>query len=91
MRISKIKVQKILDKLDVDMDILSIDDVIEGIKVELEHGKISKKTNVTDNNLVKTIKIALAHFDECGPDYYIELKKMEKKLKKKWKNESIFY
>ena len=43
MRISKIKVQKILDKLDVDMDILSIDDVIEGIKVELEHGKISKK------------------------------------------------
>jgi hypothetical protein len=53
-------------------------------------GKDQKKTNITDNNLVKTLKIALAHFDECGTDYYIELKKMEKKLKKKWKNQSIF-
>ena len=90
MRISKIKVEKILQKLDVNMEILPIDDVIDGIKVELEHGKRSKKTNITDDNLVKTLKIALAHFDECGPDYYIELKKMEKKLKKKWKEESIF-
>lgn len=90
MRISKVKVKKILEKLDVNMEILSIDDAIEGIKVELEHGKRSKKTNITDNNLVKTLKIALAHFDECGPDYYKELKKMEKKLKKKWKEQSIF-
>lgn len=90
MRISKIKVKKILQKLDVNMEILPIDDVIDGIKVELEHGKRSKKTNITDDNLVKTLKIALAHFDECGPDYYIELKKMEKKLKKKWKEDSIF-
>jgi hypothetical protein len=90
MRISKLKVKKILEKLDVNMDILTIDDVFEGIKVELEHGKKSKKLNVTDNNLIKTLKIALAHFDECGPDYYKELNKMEKKLKKSWKNESIF-
>jgi hypothetical protein len=43
MRISKLKVKKILEKLDVNMEILSIDDVIEGIKVEMEHGKRSKK------------------------------------------------
>jgi len=90
MRISKLKVKKILEKLDVNMDILTVDDVVEGIKVELEHGKKSKKLNITDNNLTKTVKIALAHFDECGPDYYKELNKMEKKLKKSWKNESIF-
>jgi ribosomal protein L24 len=90
MRISKLKVKKNLEKLDVNMEILSIDDVIEGIKVEMEHGKRSKKTNITDNNLIKTLKISLAHFDECGTNYYIELKKMEKKLKKKWKNQSIF-
>ena len=70
MRISKIKVQKILDKLDVDMDILSIDDVIEGIKVELEHGYISPKTNITNDDLLLTLKIALAHFEESGPLYY---------------------
>ncbi len=90
MRISKLKVKKILEKLDVNMDILTVEDVIEGIKVELEHGKKSKKLNVTDNNLTKTLKIALAHFDECGPDYYTELNKMEKKLKKTWKEQSIF-
>ena len=37
--------------------------------VELEHGLINKNTNVTDNDLIKTMKIALAHLNEFS-NYY---------------------
>ena len=51
------------------------DDLIRGYKVELEHGKISPDTNVTDDNPVLTTKIALAHLNEYRDgqpqsDYY---------------------
>lgn len=47
-----------------------------GLKVELEHGAGDAQTNVTDDNLITTGKIALAHLKEI-PDYYTRLKKME--------------
>ena len=90
MRIGKRLVKKMASELDVDLDIISVDDLIEGMKVELEHGYISPRTNVTNNDLLLTLKIALAHFEESGPDYYKELKKLEKKLNRKWKNKTIF-
>lgn len=52
-----------------------------GKKVELEHGTITPCTNVTNNNPVETIKIAMAHLNEI-PDYYTRLDKMEKEGKK---------
>jgi hypothetical protein len=48
-----------------------------GMEVELEHGTVSPLTNVTDDNLLTTGKIALAHLNEY-PDYYTRLLKMEK-------------
>lgn len=48
----------------------------QGLKVELEHGAGDTQTNVTDDNLIMTGKIALAHLKEI-PDYYTRLKKME--------------
>lgn len=90
MRIGKRLVKKMATELDVDLDVVSVDDLIEGMKVELEHGYVSPKTNVTNNDLLLTLKIALAHFEESGPEYYKELKKLEKKLNKKWKNKTIF-
>ena len=53
----------------------------KGFAVELEHGKVSPKTNVTNNNPIKTGKIALAHLLE-SKDYYSQLAKMEKKTKR---------
>ena len=47
-----------------------------GMKVELEHGKRSKKTDITHNDPVKTAKIVLAHLKE-DKKYYSKLKKME--------------
>lgn len=45
-----------------------------GFDEELEHGKRNKKLNVTNNDPVKTLKIALAHLKE-DPRYYSKLKK----------------
>jgi hypothetical protein len=55
--------------LGVDFTKFSIDDLITGINIELEHGNISPLTNVTNNDLELTMKIALAHLNEF-PDYY---------------------
>jgi hypothetical protein len=46
----------------------------KGMQVELEHGLVSPLTNVTDNDALKTAKIALAHLKEFS-DYYDKLEK----------------
>lgn len=48
-----------------------------GLEIELEHGTANPLTNVTNDDLVTTGKIALAHLNEF-PDYYTRLLKMEK-------------
>jgi hypothetical protein len=47
-----------------------------GMEVELEHGRRDPATNVTDDDTLKTAKIALAHLNEL-PDYYDRLAVME--------------
>ena len=71
--------------LGIDFDIFSLEEFLDGLNVELEHGKVNNKTNVTDDDLVKTAKIALAHLNEF-PNYYNKeygIKKFEENLKKK--------
>jgi hypothetical protein len=46
-----------------------------GMAEELEHGKKTKKLNVTNDDPVKTLKIVLAHLQE-DPHYYTKLKKV---------------
>lgn len=61
-----------------------------GMQIELEHGKVNSRTNVTNNNLLMTAKIALAHIIEF-PDYYQRLKIMEQEAEKYWeKNEKPY-
>ena len=47
-----------------------------GMDVELEHGTRDPETNVTDDDVIVTAKIARAHLNEF-PDYYTRLAKME--------------
>lgn len=47
-----------------------------GMEVEFEHGAHDPETNVTDDDLVLTAKIAWAHLKEFA-DYYIRLAVME--------------
>ena len=59
----------------------------KGLEVELEHGMINPATNVTNDDLMTTGKIALAHLNEF-PDYYDRLEKMEKEAEAFWNNKS---
>lgn len=71
--------------LNVNFSKFSKEEFLDGINIELEHGTINPKTNVTDNDLLKTAKIALAHLNEY-PNYYNRdygLKKFEEFLKTK--------
>ena len=54
----------IANKLGITFDKFSIYDFLTGLNIELEHGKINEFTNVTNDNLELTAKIALAHLNE---------------------------
>jgi len=56
-----------------------------GLDVELEHGTVDLKTNVTNGDPLTTGKIALAHLSEF-PDYYTRLDKMEEEAKAFWED-----
>lgn len=74
----------IANKLNIKFNEFSIKDFLTGLNIELEHGKINPKTNVTNDDLEMTAKIALAHLYEY-PNYYNKeygLPKLEEQLKK---------
>lgn len=67
------------EKLGIDWNAspFDVDQFKRGMIVELEHGLVDPETNVTNDDLELTGKIALAHLKEL-PDYYDRLAKMEK-------------
>lgn len=71
--------------LNIKFDKFTPQELLDGINIELEHGTINQKTNVTNNDLITTTKIALAHLNEY-PNYYNKdygLQKFEEFLKQK--------
>lgn len=71
--------------LDVNFDKFTVQEFLDGINIELEHGCVNQETNVTNNDLITTAKIALAHLNEF-PNYYNKeygLKMFEEFLKTK--------
>ncbi|MGN1379038.1 MAG: DUF5661 family protein [Bacilli bacterium] len=66
---NKDEIESVSKMLGIKFDKFSLEDLIAGVNVELEHGLINKSTNVTDNELIMTMKIALAHLNEF-PNYY---------------------
>lgn len=71
--------------LNIKFDKFSIEEFLDGINIELEHGKVDNETNVTNDDLILTSKIALAHLNEF-PNYYNKkygLRKFEDFLKTK--------
>lgn len=74
--------------LGVTFNKYTIEDFLEGLNVELEHGKVNYDTNVTNDDLFMTAKIALAHLNEF-PNYYNKeygIKQFEEFLKTKLKS-----
>ena len=66
-------------ELGVNLTIITPKMLMIGMNVELEHGLVDRKTNVTGDDTLATAKIALAHYTE-GANYYDLLEKMEEKL-----------
>ena len=66
------------ERIGVDWDAspFSLEQFRMGMDVELEHGTRDPQTNVTDDDVIMTAKIARAHLNEF-PDYYTRLAKME--------------
>ena len=73
------------EKLGIKWNKFDVEQFRMGMDVELEHGKINKLTNVTNDDPLLTGKIALAHLNEFS-DYYDRLENMEKEAEKYWDN-----
>lgn len=75
--------REIGDRLGIDWRVIPLEEFRMGLAVELEHGAHDPATDVTNDDLVVTGKIALAHLNEF-PDYYTRLAKMEAEAEEFW-------
>ena len=84
MKITLTQAKCVAIKLHLNLNVVPIDVFRNAMLIELEHGKkYATTTNVTNDNLLLTGKIALAHLIEY-PDYYKRLNKMEIEAEKYW-------
>lgn len=77
--------------LGISFDKYTPEEFLDGINIELEHGTINSKTNVTNDDLIITAKIALAHLNEFS-NYYNEnygLRAFEEFLQSKLENTNL--
>lgn len=81
--VSKAEASKILKIVNAKKMKIPLDDFIQGLEVELEHGTMYEDANITNNHPVLTGKIVLAHLKETM-DYYkrIEVAEIEGDLLK---------
>lgn len=93
MKINNKIAQNLSDMFKINHNVVPFNEWKIGLNIELEHGKrLSKITNVTNDDLPKTAQIVIAHLLE-DPRYYYYLEIMEKQRKtelKKSKKLSIF-
>jgi len=69
--------------IDWATSLFDVEQLRMGMDVELEHGTQDLETNVTDDDVTVTAKIARAHLNEF-PDYYSRLAVMEAEAKTFW-------
>ena len=72
--------RRVGDEVGINWAEVDLEQFRMGLEVELEHGVRNVVTNVTNDDLVLTGKIALAHLLEL-PDYYTRLQRMEEEAR----------
>ena len=82
-RISADEAKQIGTTLGLDWKKVDLEQFRRGLEVELEHGARDPETNVTNDDLTLTGKIAWAHLKEF-PDYYTRLDKLEAEADVYW-------
>jgi hypothetical protein len=75
--------QRVGAALSIDWQKVDREQFRRGLEVELEHGARDPETNVTNDDLCLTGKIAWAHLKEF-PDYYTRLDKLEAEADAYW-------
>ena len=82
MRITGKHLKKVYDHFEIDPKDIPYRVMRAGLKVELEHGTIGgPMTNITDDNIIMTAQIVLAHLKE-GIGYYDFLALNEKMMER---------
>ena len=82
-RMSAEEAQQVGASLGIDWEKIDLEQFRRGLEVELEHGARDPETNVTNDDLSLTGKIAWAHLKEF-PDYYTRLDKLEAEADVYW-------
>ena len=82
-RISAEETRNVGSTLKIDWTKVDLEQFRRGLEVELEHGVRDPETNVTNDDLTLTGKIAWAHLKEF-PDYYTRLDKLEAEADTYW-------
>jgi hypothetical protein len=82
-RISSKEARNVGSTLGIDWTKVDVQQFRRGLEVELEHGARDPETNVTNDDLSLTGKIAWAHLKEF-PDYYTRLDKLEAEADAYW-------
>jgi hypothetical protein len=85
-RFSVEEARRIGTALGVNWQQIEVEQFRRGMEVELEHGTRDPETNVTNDDLATTGKIAWAHLKEY-PDYYTRLDKLESEAEAYWKTQ----
>lgn len=83
MKVTVEKAKQIGDQLGIKWDKFDEDQFMRGMNVEFEHGLRDPLTNITNDDLLMTGKITLAHLNEFS-DYYNRLEKMEEEAEDFW-------
>lgn len=76
------------NRIGVEWRAVDVREFRKGLEVELEHGSRDPQTNITNDDMVLTGKIALAHLKEV-PDYYSRLEKMEAAAYAYWETKGV--
>lgn len=82
-RISADEAKEVGATLGVNWENVDLEQFRRGLEVELEHGARDPETNVTNDDVTLTGKIAWAHLKEF-PDYYTRLDKLEAEADAYW-------
>ena len=82
-RVAAEEAKQVGASLGIDWTKIDLEQFHRGLEVELEHGARDPETNVTNDDLSLTGKIAWAHLKEF-PDHYTRLDKLEAEADAYW-------
>ena len=82
-RISAEEARSVGSTLKIDWSKVDLEQFRHGLEVEMEHGARDPETDITNDDLTLTGKIAWAHLKEF-PDYFTRLDKLEAEANAYW-------